>query len=466
MKTDTATAILHEIVLHRGPLTLASLDASIRGSIFRPASKATIGNKRKRGLYHLGWEYVPPERSYDFVLQDLAFVTAEGAVSLAALVDCLRNSCKCQVQVKIDSKEKRWIEALRLDQLINDRWLASFPNMPLQVQESWTFPLWRYCLGDARDCKQTAERMSRQVEQILGEVNYDLADEVASAVRTIFTEGLLNILEHAYPARQDRVTFEAITVTPVPEIGELRKRAYVTAEELSWFEEHDGRLMIEVAVADIGKSVPATLGKAYCGEHPEICADALGLRLGVTVDQILRAKLHHSISHWAFDHKSTRKTPKEFHSELALLNWRGLHRALNTTARFGGCLVMRSGQARAGYAFCEDQARPLSPTSIRQHEFPGTTLILRFPIIRGSQWRAIGRLAPENTIQAAPVIEPERILGVGSGDQGLESFAPGHVRTVGIAHPFRHYKEDEIKQLLHMIRQIPPHIVSFHFLPR
>jgi hypothetical protein len=453
----------NRIINHAGPLTLASLDASIHGSIFRPSSRTTIKNKKKGDLYHLGWEHIPPERSYTFILQDLDFVTAEGAVTFAGLVDCLRYRCNCEVNVKIDSKGKPWAQALHLDQIVNNKWRSSFPNLPTKIGGNWALPLWRYAVKDFADCKQTADRMSRQVGQLLSNIGYHLTDEVSSATRTIFTEALLNILEHAYAGKQDRVTFEAITITPVPELDELRKLPYVTAEELAWFEENDGRLLIEIAVADIGKNVPATLGKAYCNEYPDVCSESLGLRLGQTTGQISRANLHHHISEWAFNHKSTRKTPKEFHGEMALLNWRGLHRALNTTSIFGGCLIMRSGQARAGYAFIEDEARSLSSTAIKQHEFPGTSLVLRLPITNESSRRLRAIVDAQDRTVSTAVIELERIVSTRAPVLGLEKLGPGRVRTAGIAHPFRHYKEEELKELLRLIREIPPHIITFHF---
>jgi hypothetical protein len=451
-----------EVVLHRGPLTLTSLDVAIKGSIFRPKSKSGKAKKNTRGLHYLGWEFIPPERNYDFIFKDLNFVTAEGAVSLAALVDCLRNTCNCQVNVKVDSAHQAWVSALHLEQLTLSRWLQDFPDAPAQIGESLAFPLWRYLLGSREECKNTADRISRQVRALLENLNHELAIEVSMASRTVFKEGLLNVLEHAYALREKKVVFESITITPVADLSELRKRPYLTKEELTWFQEHDGRLMIEVAIADIGKNVPATLGKAYCNEHPSHCAESGGLRLGVSVDQILRAKLHHDIAQWAFDHKSTRKTPNQFENELAMLNWRGLHRALNTAAKFDGCLIMRSGQARAGFVFCRDKAHPLSASSVKQHDFPGTALVLRFPIIKSS----VKRLRTASSAfsgSSLPVLVPDSIVSTGKLRSALVSLPPGQVQTIGLAHPFKRYGDEDIKELLNLIRQIPPNTVSVHF---
>ena len=452
-----------EIIVHTGPLTLASLDASIHGSIFRYARREKSKKKRDE-LYHLGWEFIPPARPYEFVLRELTFVTAEGAVSLAALVDCLRTICNCEVRLKIDPRQKGWIAALRLDQLIMNKWVKSFPNLPKEVRESWAYPLWRYSLGNLDDCRKTAERMGFQIGKIVETENREIASQISFAARTIFTEGLLNIFEHAYTRRREKVTFEAITVTPVPDVNELRKKAYVSPEELNWFEEHDGRLMIEVAVADIGRNVPATLGKAYCQDHRSACTELFRMRLGSNVDQLARAKLHHDIGHWAFDHASTRKSKKDFPDELAMLNWRGLHRALNTTAKFGGCLVMRSGQARAGYTFNRDGGTPLTPGSIKQHEFPGTTLVLRFPIIdRTTRSVASGPITKLARRVTGSVLIPESTFTVKNIKGSLANLSPGRVHTVAIAHPYRKYGENELKQLLSIIREIPPNVISIHF---
>lgn len=450
------------IIRHKGPLTIASLDMSISGAIFRPASKK-LKRGSKRSLYYLGWEYTPPKKVYEFILERLESVSAEGIVTLAALVECLRSQCDCRVEVKVDSKGKSWKTALHLNQLIDDNWALTLPGSPSNIDNSWAFPLWRYPLKSYVDCERTAERISKQVLQLLERLGYEKTVEVAAATKTVFTEALLNILEHAYSGKQERFAFEAITITPAPELTGLQPLPNVSKEELTWFEENEGRRILEIAVADIGRNVPTTLWRAYCLEFPEACSQAAGLNLGSTSGQIARAKLHQDISEWAFDHKSTRKTPKEFKTELALLNWRGLHRALNTTFRLGGCLVMRSGQARAGYAFDETGSRALSETETKQHDFPGTSIILRVPIVTVTRHSSTSiskvRLEPSK----AQVIKLDKIVNRRPESLSLKDLPAGEVGKLGIAHPFKHYQEADLKDLLNLIRQIPPFVVSFHF---
>ena len=410
----------------------------------------------------MGWEFIPPRRPFSFILQDLEFVTAEGAVALAALVECLRSSCKCDVKVRFDSRGKRWVNALHLEQLMSDKWLPDFSVPPTKIDDHQAYPLWRYNVNQHGDCEETAGRISGQVAEMLKSFHYSLRDEVATATKVIFTEALLNIFEHAYASHQERVAFEAITLTLSPEFRSLKEMAYVTAEELAWFENYEGRLILEVALADYGRNVPATLWEAYCKEHPKFCT-AAGLNLGTTKGQIERSKFHHNISFWSFDHKSTRKIPEQFSSELALLNWRGLHRALNSIARFNGCLIMRSGQARTGYVFDERGSTALSPISVRHHEFPGTSLTVRIPIIPHQYPSKIStdKRSPATT----PIIKPKKVIGayeINKGALNLSGFPPGLISTIGVAHPFKTYNEKTVQELLSIIRQVPPHVVSFH----
>jgi hypothetical protein len=452
---------LHTIIFHKGPLTMASLDASIKGSIFRPAKlNSKLGKKDTNAdPLQMGWEFIPPVRPIDFILQDLEFVTAEGVVTLAALVECLRNRCQCEVNVKIGSKGREWSDALFLEQLISNKWLSSLPIQPIKVNDNWAYPIWRYNVNRYIDCKRTADRISDQVERFLRELNYFLVEDVAIATKAVFTEALLNILEHAYFPRQERVAFEAITITAVPEMRNLKNLAYISDEELAWFENYEGRLMLEIAVADHGRNVPATLWKSYCDEHQEICKNAQ-FNIGSTKGNLERSTLHQDIVLWSFDHRSTRKTPKQFRSELALLNWRGLHRALNSTSRFNGCLILRSGQTRTGFVFNENVATSLSPV-VKQHEFPGTSLTLRIPIIPNKYLSRKYNSRPKHG--TAPIIKLQRILEGKAKRISLNDLAPDHVAAVGVTHPFKTYDEKTVQdQLLPIIRQIPPHIVSFH----
>src|SRR5437762_11098165 len=86
---------------HRGPLTTASLDNCLPLELFRARSNPKSKKDRKRDPYHMGWEYAPVGDIYHFEILDLPFATAEGVVTLAALVECLRQKENSEVSVEI-----------------------------------------------------------------------------------------------------------------------------------------------------------------------------------------------------------------------------------------------------------------------------------------------------------------------------------------------------------------------------
>jgi len=429
---------------------MSSLDSSFQGSLFRPSSK-----RKGDGLFKLGWEHVPFQNLYEFRIENLQYATAEGIVTLAAIIDCLRSGTGAKVDLIIDPKARIWSEALALDQLIDNRWEKSFPITAFKAGGCLIHPLWRYRVNDPTSCRKIAQRISNQVAHLLKHLELEETISIATAARTIFQEALLNIFEHAYDSQVSRIAFEAITVTPVPRLSELKKLAYVTEQESSWFANHAG-LMLEVAIADYGRNVPSSLWAAYADEHPEDRERISKLRLGTRQGQFERASLHHKIVLWSFNHKSTRKRPEDFAGELARLNWRGLHRVLNTAVRFDGCVIMRSGQARSGYTSDSGKTTALKSTTSPQREFPGTSIVLRVPLSssRSSKDR-------KKSTSYGPTISLYRTADASALPPDLTD-GHGETMPVGIVHPFRIYREDELEVLSHIARSILPHIVTFH----
>jgi hypothetical protein len=449
-------------IIHRGPLTMSSLDSSLRVSLFRPAGKGSDTHS-----LHMGWEHVTFQNQYMFKLENLQFATAEGIVTLAAMVDCLRNGTQSKVDVLIGSDSKSWSSALHLEQLMNDRWQKSFPIIPSNVEGGLTHPLWRYPVNSRNASEKTAQRISRQIAYLLDKLGLEHTNEVAAAAKIVFYEALLNVFEHAYGEQTGGLVFEAITITPVPRRAQLKKFAYVTEQENSWFENHAG-LMLEVAIADYGRNVPSTLWEAYFDirEHLEDFERATSLRLGTHEGKAERAYLHHKIALWAFNHKSTRKREHEFPDKLAQLNWRGLHRALNTAAKFDACVIMRSGQARTGYAFNEGEANALETVEAPQREFPGTSIILRIPLNK-PRASSLGRIPKQASSSPTPTIKLKKIVDGSELDgsklpSDLTDSHTGRAFPIGVVHPFRKYDEGGVMKLRHLMGFISPHIVSIH----
>ncbi len=399
---------------------------------------------------------------YLFELESLQFATAEGIVTLAALVDCLRNGTQSKVGVTIGADSRGWSSALHLGQLVNDQWQKSFPITPSTVEGGLTHPLWRYPVNSRSACEKTAQRISRQVAHLLDKLGLEHTSEVAAATKIVFHEALLNVFEHAYGEHIGGLVFEAITITPVPRREQLKKLAYVTAQEDVWFANHAG-LMLEVAIADYGRNVPSTLWEAYTGvrEHLEDFERAKSLRLGTREGKAERAYLHHKIALWAFNHKSTRKRDHEFADKLAQLNWRGLHRALNTAAKFDACVIMRSGQARTGYAFNDGKAYALETVEAPQREFPGTSIVLRIPLNK-PQGSSLSPARKQSSTSPAPTITLKKIIRESNLTSDLTDSHTGRAFCVGIVHPFRKYGEERLMELRHLTALISPHIIGIH----
>lgn len=446
-----------EIVVHNGSLTMSSLESSLRASLFRPAGKGKGADS-----LHMGWEHVTFQNLYMFKLENLQFATAEGIVTLAAMVDCLRKRAQSKVDVVIGPDSKSWSSALHLEQLVNDRWRKSFPAIPSKVEGGVTHPLWRYPINSRSDSEKTAQRLSRQVALLLDRLGLEHTNEVAAAAKIVFHEALLNVFEHAYGEHVGGLVFEAITITPIPRQEQLKTLPYATGQELEWFADHAG-LMLEVAIADYGRNVPSTLWDAYAEikGHAEDVERAVSISLGTREGQAIRANLHHKIALWAFNHKSTRKRDHEFVDKPAQLNWRGLHRALNTAAKFDACVIMRSGQARTGYAFNEGKADALETIGIPQREFPGTSIILRIPLNRPqppshSSITKQPASSPTQTINLKKIVECSKLT------PDLTDSHTGRAFPVGIVHPFRKYDESGIMELRQLTASISPHIVGIH----
>lgn len=453
------------IISHSGPLTTSSLDHCLPAALFRPASNPrTKKAKGDADPYHMGWEYVPSGNSYEFRLSDLPFATAEGVVTLAALIDCLRRKPNGEVHFEISEKANNWSNGLQLGQLIKGHWLTlnRFPSKFSRPSGCYTFPLWREVVTDRSSSHSISEQLATQIELILQDLKHSSPSDVAFAAKLLFDEALLNVFEHAYAQDEDKVAFGAITVTPVPRGDQLRKLAYVTKEEAEWFSQFSGSgLMLEVAVADFGSNIPFTLWRAFKNEFPRHFAKYESLRLGSHTGRLQRAQLHHEILIWAFNHRSTRKGRNDFSSELAFLNWRGLHRAMNTAARLSGCMVIRSGQARTGFAFYGDASLQLAPTTSKQHEFPGTSITLRIPIPRTKQRAVIAKV--EDDRNQGNVIRIEEALNTSTVDSIKAEDYAGRVAFLGVAHAFKTFATEEVIRLVETTLSMPPHIIPIYF---
>lgn len=461
MPSHNQNLLLDEIT-HTGPLTMSSLLYSFPRLLFRAARKSQKVTEDTIDPLHLGWEYVPSHNGYKIHIEKLKFATAEGAVTLAALIDCLRVRFNNQVRMDIAPDSRNWSYALQLEQAARI-WSVGLPRSYKRVAGScYVYPLWRWVLDKKDTCLQIANHISIQVSQLLSELKYDFADDVSVATELFAREALINVFEHAYDGYPDRVVFGAVTLTPVPGQDNEHELDYATSEERDWFENLKGRgLMLEVVVADYGRNIPSTLWESFFRERQDVPNPRVKVRLGTNLEGINRALLHHDISLWALNHQSTRKSSQVFPNEYALHNWRGLHRAVNAAARLHGCIVIRSGVARTGYSFYEDKSATLVTPRKKLRDFPGTGVVLRVPILSKPR-SSVAHRRTSATKDAAHLIELSKIESIDNAQKALADEHPSKAAFIGIAHPFTHYTSDDIKVLLSKTRAIPPHFIGVH----
>lgn len=447
------------IIRHTGPLTISSLDSCLSQALFRPAGNKSDEPGFSDDPFHLGWEYVSEEDSYRFKIENLRFATAEGIVTLAAVIECLRKRRHGKVTLEIGPGTEDWFDALHLEQLVEGKWNHSCSGAFSKPKNCYAFPIWCLIMNQSSDCVVLAKLIADHVSKLLRSLDRPIDDSISAATQLISQEALLNVFEHSF--EKDRIAFCAVTVTPVPRKDELGKLTYASNQELRWFEKYQGKgFMLEVAVADYGRNVPRTLWKAFKDKHPNSFAKMSAVSIGSNIGKSERAKLHHEISLWSFDHSSTRKVREDFPDELSLLNWRGLHRALNTAARLDGCLIMRSGQSRSGYTFIENRSHPLEPYKVSPHDFPGTGIVFRIPLhreshsVKGTTEHGDNEPRPAN-LPIDHITSSENIRSNGDSQLGEKP------KWIGVAHPFKVYSDDIIA-LLHMMRSIPPNVIPIH----
>jgi len=451
------------LVSHKAALTLSSLEAqlSTKTPLFRAASHAGV---RQLGLddpLHLGWEPSPfkPHETFEFRLINLTWATAEGVASLAALVDCLRNASNRAVSFHIDQTSELWADALQLNQLVTDSW--NEPSAAIQpIQGCYVLPLFRGELTSDQSCADLGQDLTSRAGDILKQLKRAANLEIRDALDLFFREAMLNVFQHAYGRANAHRLFGSITVTPVPSASHLADLPYTTEEELNWFRTWSGRgLMLEAAVADCGVGIPVTLWQDYERHFPDHIREyKQALRSGPNRTAVARALLHRRIVLWALDHRSTRKRPEDFPNRLSALTWRGLHRAMNSIARMQGCVILRSGQSRTGYAFHPSVTGLITLPGVQRWEFPGTAIVVRIPLAVSKPRHSVtspstatrAALRPNAIIRASDISRPPALP--------ISRISP----VVGISHSFRTIAQDDVGWLLDRITAVPPHLLQVH----
>ena len=460
------TTLRGYLITHKRALTLGSLEAQLaaRTPLFRQASRAASLKIGRDDPLHLGWEPSPfrTDEPCVFRLINLPWATAEGVVSLATLVDCLRHASHRRVTVSIDRTAELWSDCLGLTQLVSDSWNESIGGVK-PIRGCWVLPLFRTELTSERICSEISGLLTDHTATLFRELKRTTSRDVLDSVGLFLREATFNVFQHAYDS-DSRGLFGSITVTPVPSEEDLAGLPYTTKEELKWFKTWAGHgLMLEAAIADCGVGIPLTLWRDYADNHPSHVRDFKhALTLGPTLAAAARAELHGRVVLWAFDHRSTRKSPADFPDRLAALTWRGLHRAMNSVARMAGCVILRSGQARIGHAFHADGTGQITLPGVQKWEFPGTAFVVRIPLgVRERRTFPVHQPPPPrleltfDAIVRASRVSHDLLPPIGRA-------AP----MVAVCHSFRGVNQDDIGWLLDRITSLPPHLLQVHFCLR
>lgn len=408
--------------------------------LFRPS--------RAKGEYeHLTWEVVPPQAvdGYTFVMNDLTLATAEGVVSLATAVAALRRS-GVRATVDTASDASTWSKAVGLErlqeQLLSDDTTEIIPTIvPLHAARN-----------DSRGNRQMYIQELAEKAKVLLKAEGDARGvDKADALAAVATEALLNVAEHAYLRRKAPTTpaWVAMTLTrpPLPKESDVFRN-----EELEWFSRIRGERYLEISIADCGTNVPYTLAAQFRAKFHEIFE-----RLD---DGASRAELHREIALWSFHPQSTRKSQAEFASEIARLNWRGLHTALRRTADHDGAIIVHTGRTRLGYICSAGRPFEFSYAVDKNREFPGTVLTLRLPITKGPSKPSKRPKRTEARLTLKTIIALDEIETLRLKTGTFHSPLP-----IGIPLPYQSVVDPlDAARLRVQLEPLPPHIVPV-FLP-
>ncbi|HEV3317602.1 MAG TPA: hypothetical protein VG488_11555 [Candidatus Angelobacter sp.] len=437
------------------PLTLEWIESMVSQPLFRAAMRQAGG----RDPYRLGWEPLDPvqEIALDLRIGDIPWASAEGAVGLASIAEAVRHRLKTRFVGP--PARNSWGKALRLEQLTTDKWddpgaMSNTGLVRLSVD-----PLRKWTLETSETCEKVADILRDRTTSLLAPLSYREESGVVAAVHLLVYQALLNVFQHAYGTDISKIAFSAITVCPAKQW--LGPRSPLTPAEQSWLASSSERFL-EVAIADCGAGVPATLWESYRDRYRKDFdeLEPKTRQLGTTASQSARAMLQQKITHWSLAHDSTRKREADFPDKRSYLNWRGLHRATNIIADVSGCIVIRSGQARAGYVFPQSSGCALTTNEqYPRKEFPGTTVLIRIPIPAPTprHVRLLGT-EPSQTLNLCA----DQVVQAAEAGAKLTDTPGGTPFVAAICHPFVTLKAEECGGILDLIGSIPPNCIQLH----
>jgi hypothetical protein len=358
---------------HVGKLSWASLFHYLPDDLLVP------GRSTEDDPHGLSWEVGENARRLNLRFARMLYATAEAAVTLGVFADAIRRRWPHSLRIAFDNASSKWVAGLGLDQLSTGTWQ--------RPQRGWTnplgcyaYPLRRILLEGSDDVANRAAALAKAIrllpEDVFPQVD---KDKILAAVERVAYEAFLNIVEHAYLARNPRYLYACATVTPATYFEDNNEsvQPYTTAEDRRWLRDHTDSMILEIALADGGEGIPFTLWNDAVQKRRPFTQ---GWEPGPLQDAERRAA-HHALCDYAFRHDSTRKHGEDFTNVASQLSWRGLHSCTRQTESLSGYITLASGEGRAGYVTIDNRLIPISPGKDLQGQFPGTLVVLRFPTI-------------------------------------------------------------------------------------
>lgn len=322
----------------------------------------------------LGWRL--PEQNSDpvFEISGSAQLSAEAIAGIGVLDHVFRRS-KDQGGKPL----KTGATISRVERVIN----GAFPERnrwELLPNGMYALLLRRVWLADRQCVVTEVEKIMDDLISSPGDVARLLAP-LRKLLRRLLTEALLNVHEHAYGHHVPGWAWVAAVVQPT-ELARAVNGAdpAMDVKELGWLETFPGSHLLELAVADAGRGIPASLSRRAIEKRPLLARDLATLSAGRTDFHELRARLHASLCDYAFHHDSTRKEDSEFLNEFHLLNWRGLYRCYRQVVELGGGTIVNSGRGRAGYSAHGSGTVSFNHALPARGDFPGTLFTVRLPL--------------------------------------------------------------------------------------
>ncbi len=361
------------VQVHKGKLYWASLFNLFPIDLFVPKKKTADDP------FSLGWQLGNPKRELLIQFEGMNYATAEAAVALAAVVEKLNSLAGAKFfQAEFGETSHEWFRGLRLDQVARHLW-----QMPERAWarpfDCYAYPVRRIKLDSPTDAASRATGLAKAIRLLPEEIFGNDREEVLASVEYVAYEAFLNIFEHAYRPDESRYLYASATVTPARHFEDSKDLAvqFTSPQELAWLKANRDNLILEIAVADTGRGIPQSLW-ADAVEKQRLFAKEW------THDSFrpeFRASAHQHLCEYAFHHDSTcRREPAAL--SAGRLSFRGLHRCLKQAEYLSGCVLLASGQGRAGYVFVNGRMMSISPPRHTHCDFPGTLVVLRFPAFR------------------------------------------------------------------------------------